>query len=65
MSRADPAGELYVDGEEEPAEPAEEEDEEDEEVVFVLSDEWAEFFAKSEARRREEKQKQRQQQKGK
>ncbi|XP_008654751.1 uncharacterized protein [Zea mays] len=31
---------------------AEEEEEEDEEPVFVLTDEWAEFFAKSEAKRR-------------
>jgi len=27
-------------------------EEEDEEPVFVLTDEWAEFFAKSEAKRR-------------
>ncbi|KAF8755722.1 hypothetical protein HU200_011190 [Digitaria exilis] len=32
------------------------EDEEDEEPVFVLTDEWAEFFAKSDAKRRLAKQ---------
>lgn len=30
----------------------EEEEEEEEEPIFVLTDEWKEFFAKSEARRR-------------
>ncbi|KAL6840400.1 hypothetical protein ACP4OV_030210 [Aristida adscensionis] len=38
------------------AEEAEEEEELEEEPVFVLTDEWAEFFAKSEAKRRQAKQ---------
>ncbi|VVA15769.1 PREDICTED: SKI/DACH domain-containing [Prunus dulcis] len=42
----------------------EEEEEEDDDPVFVLTDEWKEFFAKSEAKRRLEKQQAKKKRKG-